>query len=164
MYWEWISLYHRCAFPSFASHDFLSVSIRIFLRQIMHPFPSMPGAWRCYVVSNNTLFLIMSKGEVCITSHNPLWRSMVYRRIMTAASLWSLQKPWWNSKYLSTMFFFSYMSIHFKCYARIHDNIFAYLQKMGGKEDLIGTYTFGRYNLAGKRIRQQIFFLSEFQS
>ena len=31
--------------------------------------------------------------EMWITSHNPLWRSLVYRRIMIAVFLWSSQKP-----------------------------------------------------------------------
>ena len=49
--------------------------------------------------------------HLCITSHNPLWRGMVYRRIMTAAFLWSLQyfsspwAPWLCMSYFWTMNF-----------------------------------------------------------
>ena len=32
---------------------------------------------------------LVSKGEMCITSHNQLWHTMLYPRIMTTAFLWA---------------------------------------------------------------------------
>ena len=43
--------------------------------------------WHDFEFQTHRVFHIVPKGEVCIT----LWRTMVYRRIMTKASLWSLQ-------------------------------------------------------------------------
>ena len=40
--------------------------------------------WRDFELQVHGFLQIVSKGKMCITSHNPLWRSMVYRRIMTA--------------------------------------------------------------------------------
>ena len=47
--------------------------------------------WHDFELQMHRFLHIVSKGEMCITSHSPVWRSMVYRRIMTAAFLWSLQ-------------------------------------------------------------------------
>ena len=38
-----------------------------------------------------TDFFTSPRGEMCITSHNPLWRGVVYRRKMSAASVWSMK-------------------------------------------------------------------------
>ena len=50
---------------------------------------------------------IVSKGEMCFTSYNPLGHNMVYRRIMTATFIWSLQNH-------GRMFFNSHDFIHHK--------------------------------------------------
>ena len=47
--------------------------------------------WHDFELQMDGFLHIVSKEEMCITSHNPLWGSMVYRRIMTVAFLWSLQ-------------------------------------------------------------------------
>ena len=47
--------------------------------------------WHNFELQMHRFLHIVLKGEMFITSHNPLWCSMVYRRIMTAAFLWSLQ-------------------------------------------------------------------------
>ena len=48
--------------------------------------------WHYLKLQMHGFLHIVSKGEMCITSHNPLWRSMVYHRIMTATFLCQLCK------------------------------------------------------------------------
>ena len=47
--------------------------------------------WHAFELQMHWFLHIMSNGKMCITSRNPLWRSMVYRRKMTAAFRWHLQ-------------------------------------------------------------------------
>ena len=44
--------------------------------------------WHDFEFQMNRFFHVVPKEEVCITSRNPLWRSVVYPRIMITAILW----------------------------------------------------------------------------
>ena len=65
------------------------VFIFLFIIHYIHIHMSFTQ-WQWFWTSNSRfLHMLQKELKMCITSHNPLWRSMVYRKIMTAAFLWS---------------------------------------------------------------------------
>ena len=72
--------------------DFLHSNTK-YTRSTAHPKREIDMQLTWLKLQMHGFLHILLKGEICtyITSHNPLWRSFVYRRKMTAAFLWSLQ-------------------------------------------------------------------------